>query len=89
MAESGVAALADFESSLTYGLLAPRQTPEALVQELSAQILQVAATAEFQSRLEVDGAVPLLGGSADYAARIRRESAKWAEIVKVSGATAE
>jgi tripartite-type tricarboxylate transporter receptor subunit TctC len=89
VAESGVAALAGFESSLTYGLLAPRNMPDALLKELSAQVLQVAATPEFQSRLEMDGAVPLLGGSADYAARIRLESSKWAEIVKTSGATAE
>lgn len=89
VAECGVAVLAGFESSLSYGILASRHTPEALVKELSAQVLRVAATPEFQARLEFDGAVPLLGGSADYAARIRRESAKWAEIVRVSGATPE
>ena len=33
--------------------------------------------------------VTLLGGAADYAALIQRESAKWAGIVRVSGATAE
>lgn len=89
MAESGVPGLVGFESTLTYGILAPRGTPEAFVKELSAQMLKVAATPEFQSRLDVEGAVPLLGGSADYAALIAKESAKWAEIVKVSGATAE
>ena len=89
LAESGVPALGSFESTLSYGLLAPRHTPDALVQALAAQILAVAATAQFQSRLGVEGAVPLLGGPADYAALIRRESAKWADIVRVSGATAE
>jgi len=89
LAESGVAALGGFESTLTYGLLAPRGTPEALVKELASQILAVAGTAEFQSRLGVEGAVPLLGGPADYAALINRESTKWAEIVKISGATAD
>ena len=89
IAESGVAGLAGFESTLTYGLLAPHDTPDALVKELSGQILKVAATAEFQSKLGVEGAVPLLGGPADYAALIKKESAKWAEIVKISGATVE
>jgi tripartite-type tricarboxylate transporter receptor subunit TctC len=74
---------------LTYGILAPRGTPDALVKELSGQMLKVAATDEFQSRLGVEGAVSLLGGSAEYAALIRKESAQWAEIVKISGATAE
>ena len=89
IAESGVRALAGFESTLTYGVLAPRGTPDAFVKELAAQMLQIAASAEFQSRLDVEGAVPLLGGPAEYAALIAKESAKWAEIVKVSGATVE
>jgi tripartite-type tricarboxylate transporter receptor subunit TctC len=89
VADSGIAGLASFESSLTYGILAPRGTSVELVRELSLQMLKVAATPEFQSRLEVDGAVPLIGGSADYAALIKKESAKWAEIVRTSGATAD
>lgn len=89
IAESGVPGLAGFESTLTYGILAPRSTPEAAIRELSGQMLKIAASADFQSRLGVEGAVPLLGGPADYAALIRKESAKWAEIVKSSGATVE
>jgi len=89
VAESGVAGLAGFESTLTYGILAPRNTPPAMVKELADQMLKIAATADFQSRLGVEGAVPLLGGPAEYAALIRKESAQWAAIVKVSGATVE
>ena len=89
VAESGLRELAGFESTLTYGVLAPRGTPDAVVKELSAQMLQVAGSAEFQARLGVEGAVPLLGGPAEYAALIAKESALWADIVKASGATVE
>jgi tripartite-type tricarboxylate transporter receptor subunit TctC len=89
VAESGVAGFAGFESTLTYGILAPRNTPPAVVKELAEQMLKVAAGADFQSRLGVEGAVPLLGGPAEYAALIRKESAQWAGIVKASGATVE
>ena len=89
VAESGLRELAGFESTLTYGILAPRGTPDAFVKELAAQMLKVAGEKEFQSRLDVEGAVPLLGGPADYAALISRESAMWAGIVKSSGATAQ
>ena len=89
VAESGLRELAGFESTLTYGLLAPRGTPDAVVKELAAQMLKVAGDKEFQSRLDVEGAVPLLGGPAEYAALISRESEKWAAIVKSSGATAQ
>ncbi|MDP9990556.1 tripartite-type tricarboxylate transporter receptor subunit TctC [Variovorax boronicumulans] len=89
VAESGLRELAGFESTLTYGLLAPRGTPDAVVRALAAQMLKVAGDKEFQSRLDVEGAVPLLGGPAEYAALISRESEKWAAIVKSSGATAQ
>jgi len=89
VAESGLRELAGFESTLTYGILAPRGTPDTFVKTLSAQMLQVAGSAEFQSRLDVEGAVPLLGGPADYAALIAKESALWAGIVKASGASVD
>jgi tripartite-type tricarboxylate transporter receptor subunit TctC len=89
VAESGLRELAGFESTLTYGILAPRGTPDAVVRELSAQMLKVAGEKEFQSRLDVEGAVPLLGGPAEYAALISRESEQWAAIVRSSGAVVE
>jgi tripartite-type tricarboxylate transporter receptor subunit TctC len=89
VAEAGLRELAGFESTLTYGLLAPQGTPDAFVKTLSAQALQVAGGAEFQSRLDVEGAVPLLGGPAEYAALVARESALWAGIVKTSGASVD
>jgi tripartite-type tricarboxylate transporter receptor subunit TctC len=89
VAESGLRELAGFESTLTYGILAPRGTPDAFVKALSAQMLKVAGTTEFQSRLDVEGAVPLLGGPVEYAALIAKESALWADIVKASGASVD
>ncbi|BEP58281.1 tripartite tricarboxylate transporter substrate binding protein [Variovorax sp. V118] len=89
VAESGLRELAGFESTLTYGILAPRGTPDTFVKTLSAQMLQVAGGAEFQSRLDVEGAVPLLGGPTEYAALIAKESALWAGIVKASGASVD
>ncbi|MDP3715203.1 MAG: tripartite tricarboxylate transporter substrate binding protein [Burkholderiales bacterium] len=87
VAESGIAALAGFESTLTYGLLAPRATPAPVIAALSKQILQVAGTEAFQSKLGVEGAEPLLGDAAQYAALIKKESTKWAAVVKASGAS--
>jgi hypothetical protein len=48
----------------------------------------VASAESVQSRLGIEGAVPLLGDGAQYAARIQAESAKWAAVIKASGATA-
>ncbi|MBO9354212.1 tripartite tricarboxylate transporter substrate binding protein [Bordetella petrii] len=87
MIESGVPELADFESTLTYGILAPKTTPDETIRLLEARILKVAGTADFQSRLAVEGAEPMLGGSAEYARRIQEESRKWGHVVTVSGAS--
>lgn len=87
MIESGVTALADFESTLTYGILAPKAASAEVVQQLEAKILKVAATPEFQSKLAVEGAEPMLGNSAEYARRIQEESRKWGHVITVSGAS--
>ena len=87
MIESGVTALADFESTLTYGILAPKAASAEVVQQLEAKILEVAATPEFQSRLAVEGAEPMLGNSVEYARRIQEESRKWGHVITVSGAS--
>jgi tripartite-type tricarboxylate transporter receptor subunit TctC len=89
LAESGIVSLKGFESTVTYGLLAPAGTPKATVRELEAQVLKVAGTTEFQQRLVSEGAVAKLGGGDEYARLIKLESAKWAQVVTISGATAE
>ena len=87
VAESGVRELATFESSLTYGLLAPKGTPAAQLKKLEGEVLKVAALPAFQSKLGVEGAVPLLGDAKAYAKKIQQESSKWAAVIKASGAS--
>lgn len=87
VAESRIASLAGFESSLTYGILAPKGTSAEEIGRFGAQILQVAATPAFQSKLGIEGAEPMLGDAAAYARRIRQESDKWGAVVRSSGAT--
>jgi tripartite-type tricarboxylate transporter receptor subunit TctC len=89
LSESGVATLKGFESTVTYGLLAPSATPKPIIRELEIQILKVAGSNDFLQRLVSEGAVSKLGGSDEYARLIKLESAKWAQVVTLSGATAE
>jgi len=88
IAESGVPALANFESTLTYGILAPKGVPQEVVSQLGREILKAASTPEFQSKLGIEGAEPLLGEAAEYARRIELESKKWGDVIRASGATA-
>ena len=87
VAESGVEALRNFESTLTYGVLAPKGTPTEIINKLGSEILHVAAQPAFQSKLGVEGAVPLLGDAKAYTQKIQQETHKWEAVIKASGAT--
>jgi tripartite-type tricarboxylate transporter receptor subunit TctC len=83
------AGLPGFESSLSYGILAPRGTPEALLTAMHDEVGRILVLPDVQERLALEGASPLLSSRAEYAALIRQESEKWAKVIKASGATAD
>ena len=82
VAESGVP---EFESTLAYGILAPRGTPEGVIEEIRAQLARVAATREWRERIEFEGAVPLSGTPAEFAALIRVQGEKWGKVIRAAG----
>jgi len=83
------AALPGFEAVLRYGLVAPPGTPPAIITRLNAALNAALASDDVRARLAIDGAEPLPGTPADYAADIDREETQWSKVVKASGAKAE
>jgi tripartite-type tricarboxylate transporter receptor subunit TctC len=83
------AALPGFEAVLRYGLVAPPGTPRAIIEKLNTALNAALASGDVRARLAIDGAEPLPGTPADYAADIDREEAQWSKVVKASGAKAE
>jgi len=81
--------LPGFESTLSYGVLAPKGTPEPVIREIHDQTAKLVATAAFKERLATEGAEPLFGSSAEFAALIRAETEKWRRVIQASGARAE
>ena len=77
--------LPGFESTLAYGILAPRGTPEAVIEEIRVQVARAAATREWRERIEFEGAVPLEGTPAEFAALIRTQGEKWGKLIRASG----
>jgi tripartite-type tricarboxylate transporter receptor subunit TctC len=75
--------------SLWYGLLAPAGTPAPVIDKLNAAIGKVLASSEVVERLHAQGAEPMAGTPAAFAAFMREESAKWASVVKQAGVKAE
>ncbi len=86
MAEAGVAG---YEATTWTGIVAPVGTPKAIVARLNSELQQMAAGPTFKERVNAIGSEPMSGTPEQFAAFIRKESAKWADVIKRSGAKIE
>ena len=85
IAEAGVPG---YDSGVWYALLAPRGTPPAVVKRLHADCTAL-LKAEVGAQMVADGITPIGSSPEALAAHVKSESAKWAEVVKRSGATVD
>jgi len=69
------------------GLHAPGGTPPATIEKLYSQIAKLMATDDVRRVFLAQGAVPEALAPAEFAAKVREESDRWAPVVKASGAT--
>jgi tripartite-type tricarboxylate transporter receptor subunit TctC len=86
MIEAGVAA---FESQQWFGLFGPAALPKDLVVRLHAETARIMENTELRERLAADGGEPVAMTSEQFAAFIRADAARWAQVIKISGATAD
>jgi tripartite-type tricarboxylate transporter receptor subunit TctC len=77
-----------FEASTWFGVLAPAHTPEAIVVRLNVEITKVLKLPDVRDKM-VDGGGDVKTGPAEFAAVLKTDHAKWARIVKESGAKAD
>jgi tripartite-type tricarboxylate transporter receptor subunit TctC len=75
-----------YEASQWYGIGAPKGTPTDVVERLNRETNAVLADPKMQARLAELGASVLAGSSADFGQLVADETAKWAKVVKISGA---
>ena len=78
--------LTNYEASVSYGIVAPAATPAAVVRTLQQEIVRVLNMPDIRARLEGQGLEVVAGSAAEYARDIKTETAKWAQVVKISGA---
>jgi len=78
--------LKDFDAVGWNGLLAPAGTPREIVSRLHSEVVRVLRTPEVRDQLTSQGADIVGNSPEEFAAWIRAEVKKWAEVVKVSGA---
>jgi tripartite-type tricarboxylate transporter receptor subunit TctC len=84
-----IPALAEFipgyEASAWYGVSAPRNTPQAVIDKLNNEINTGLADPALQARLVDLGGMIVSGSPADFGKLVRDETAKWAKVIKFAG----
>ncbi len=81
--ESGVPG---YDANQWYGVLTQAAVPRDIVAKLHADIVKVLARPDIKERLAADGAEPVANTPDQFAAHIKSEIARWAPVVKASGA---
>ena len=83
MQEAGVPG---FEALAWFGYLAPAATPGGLIKTLNAAVVAALQDAEVRDRLAAFGVDPVSSSPEEFSRFIKEELAKWARVVKESGA---
>jgi tripartite-type tricarboxylate transporter receptor subunit TctC len=83
VAESGYPG---FEAVTWFGVLGPARLPKDVVARLNADIDKALKDPELRKKMDAQGADPLGGTPEQFARLIRDDIARWAPIVKASGA---
>jgi tripartite-type tricarboxylate transporter receptor subunit TctC len=83
------AALPGFDVTNWIGLFAPAGTPPELVRRLNAEVLRIMQAPEMQARLVGEGARFYPTTPRQFGDYVKAEIAKWAPVVRASGAKAD
>ena len=82
----GEAAVPGYEAYVWMGLLAPKGTPAAVVDKLQREIVVVLASDEVKSYMNAASIEAVGSTPADFGTFLRAERARWARIIRETGA---
>ena len=83
------AGLPGYESSAWFGLVSPAAVPRDIVSKLNAEVKRIVGLEDVKRNLASQGAYSLIMTPDEFGAFMKAETAKWAKIVKASGARAD
>jgi tripartite-type tricarboxylate transporter receptor subunit TctC len=86
VAEQG---LPGFDSTSWVGIVAPIRTPPAVTTKLIAEVEKVTKSPDIVARIQELGSVPGTAFGKDFGKFMEAETAKWAAVIKASGARAD
>jgi tripartite-type tricarboxylate transporter receptor subunit TctC len=76
-----------YEADVYYGIVAPKATPPAIIAKLNAGFATVLKDPKLQARIKELGADPMPMTPAEFGALAKRETEKWAKVIKGAGIT--
>src|SRR6266446_2486590 len=79
------AGLPNFEVTTWYGILAPAGTPRTIVTRLNAELVKAMHAPDLKERLAAMATDPATSTPEEFADYIKREIAKWGEVVRQAG----
>jgi len=80
------AGIPGFEAAAWNALLAPAGTPREIIESLNAVVVRTVRTNEVREKLKAQGAEPIGDNPTQFGSFLKEEVAKWAKVVKASGA---
>lgn len=83
IAEAGVKG---YETTIWLGIMAPAGTPKQIVERLNAEITRIVSQPDVKKTWSEQGARPMTMTTAQFEKYLNADIAKWAKIVKISGA---
>jgi tripartite-type tricarboxylate transporter receptor subunit TctC len=86
IAESGVPG---YESGASYGIVAPARTAASIVRKVNEDAGTALADADVRLRLESQGFDVIGGSPQEFSRYMKSEIARWAKVIKTSGARVE
>ena len=78
--------LPGYEAEAWYGMIAPIKTPAAITAKLQEEIVKLLRTTDLKDKLHTQGLDAVGNSQAEFLAYMQRDIAKWAKVVKASGA---
>jgi len=82
-------ALKGFVAVAWNGFGAPANTPRDVIAKINTDVVRIVSSPELKERLKAEGSDPVGSTTAQYAAFLRDEIAKWAKVIKFAKVKAE
>ena len=79
-------ALPGFEIVGWYGVIGPAKMPEPIVARLNAELIRILNSPDVRERILLDGSEPVGNSPEVFRQFMLADTAKWAKLVKESGA---